>query len=77
VVWSFLYVALCRLLQLVVLLSRSERSTRADPRFGFTREKVSTCPGRCRVPYPRTVSLSRVGPSRGLKAQDELNHPAP
>jgi hypothetical protein len=26
VVWSFLYVALCRLLQLVVLLGRSERS---------------------------------------------------
>ena len=25
-VWSFLYVALCRLLQLVVLLGRSERS---------------------------------------------------
>jgi hypothetical protein len=25
-VWSFVYLALCRLLQLVVLLSRSERS---------------------------------------------------
>jgi putative transposase len=30
VVWSFVYVALCRLLQLVVLLCRSERSTELE-----------------------------------------------
>lgn len=33
--WSFVYLALCRLLQLVVLLCRSERSRDTSPRSRF------------------------------------------
>jgi hypothetical protein len=63
VVWSFLYVALCRMLQLVVLLGRSERSKGPrDPR----------APARAGDPAPAAaagaVSTSRSGASRCVRA---------
>jgi len=68
VVWSFVYVALCRLLQLVVLLCRSERSTELE--ILLLRHELAILRRRSRrgVVHPSIGRFSRRSPGRSRGA---------
>jgi hypothetical protein len=60
VVWSFLYVALCRLLQLVVLLGRSERSKELEilvlrHELAILRRQPASAASACGSGNPRCI----------------------